>query len=342
MSSTPRNAKQEAQERLDPDGGSARVLEPSPPTVATEPFFADDPVEPTVGDGDGLGPVVLPTGLATGNRESGAPIDWDTWRAGQPDDDDLDAWLADHWLGGRRRLPPAPPLETLVETRLALHRLAMYVIAPVRHRANGKFGLRWTHRGFGTPFFGDDRQVRVEGATIVDQHGDDVRRTAITTLRAASEFLSSEIDPETAAEHDSPEVGDIDETLMVDAVAADFLGAWYGMAFAALEAVRSDEATVNPSRPQLWPGHFDPAIEIGGEDSRGSYGASPGGHGSDEPYLYGALWYPDRLDIDPDDPFWNGSGFVGRRKKLSDFGTDIDPVTEAADFWRETRDRLSQ
>nr|MCH9804092.1 hypothetical protein [bacterium] len=65
--------------------------------------------------------------------------------------------MTERWLGGVRSLPAAPA--SLVDTRVALHRLAAYVIAPVRHRANGKFGLRWTLGGFGTPFFGDNRQI---------------------------------------------------------------------------------------------------------------------------------------------------------------------------------------
>ncbi len=341
-SPTPRNARREAQEALGSDAGAARVLEPSPPAVDREPYFADDPIHDPAEGLAADGPLVVPVGVAVAADPPGEVVDYDQWLAGRADHDDLAQWAANRWLGGPRRLPPTPPLEDLVASRLALHRLAAYVIAPVRHQANGKFGLRWTLGGFGTPFFAADRQVRVEGTVLIDQNGHEVRQAPITSLHSAADFLGSTIDPETAAEHDSPEVGNREEVLAIDPAAADFIGHWFGMAFAGLESLRADDASINPSRPQLWPGHFDPAIEAGTEDTRASYGASPGDGAINEPYLYVGPWTPDRLDIDPDDPFWNGVGFTGRILKLGDFPGDVDPATVAADFWRQTRDRLSR
>ncbi len=341
MTIEPRNAGSEAQQLLQPGDGSARVLEPSPPAINSGPHRADDPVDRTVATGAGPDvELVLPSGLVDPDRDPSTIVDWDTWLAGQADGADHADWLAERWLGGRRRLPTPPPTDVLVATRVALHRLAAYVIAPVRHQANGKFGLRWTLGGFGTPFFGRDRQVRVEGTRLIDQRGHEVRSMPIGSLSDAARLLDSDIDTETAAEHDSPDVGDVDAPLTVDAAAARLLGDWFGMAFAALEAVRADEASIDPSRPQLWPGHFDPAIEVGTDDTRASYGASPGDHSSDQPYLYASLWWPDRLDLDPDDPFWNASGFTGRILPLDGFPPDVDPAVVAAEFWRETRDRV--
>ncbi|MCP5027281.1 MAG: hypothetical protein GY929_13455 [Actinomycetia bacterium] len=305
----------------------ARVLEPSPPTVSSEPFFADDPVSASDNRRPGTR-LVVPAGMP-------GHLSWDAWLVDHPEHAD---WVASRFLGGTRRLPETP--KDLGTTRESLHRLAAYVIAPARHRANGKFGLRWTHGGFGTPFFGDDRQVRVEGIQLVDQQGPTTRVAPITSLRAAAEFLRSDIDTETAAEHDSPAVGDPDEPLAIDEQAAQFLGAWYGMAFAALELLRSDDASVDPSRPQLWPGHFDPAIEVGDDDHRASYGASPGDGGIDEPYLYASIWWPDRISIDTGDPAWNAPSFTGAVLRRSDFPTDADPVVVAASFWRSARNRL--
>ncbi len=324
--SSARNAQLEAQEIA---GRSVRVLEPSPPAVNTEPFFADDPVAVAEGEGN----VVVPSGLAAADNAD--TIDWNQWLVDHPEHAD---WVADHWLGGPRRLPDVPA--SLVATRTALHRLATYVIAPVRHKANGKFGLRWTKGGFGTPFFDDDRQVRVEGTELVDQRGDETRRAAITSLRAAADFLESAIDPDTAAEHDSPPVGDVEAPLTVDPEAVAFLDSWYGMAYAALERLRADTSSIDASRPQLWPGHFDPAIEVGTDDTRASYGASPGDDGSDEPYLYASAWWPDRLNINPDDDIWNADGFVGRILKVGDFPAG-DPVDVAVQFCAETRDILA-
>ena len=300
------------------------MLEPSPPAIDDGEWFADDPVAAAGA------PAVLPDGIDRPGTTS-----WSTWLADNPDHRD---WVTERWLGGNRALPAAP--DSLVETRLGLHRLAAYVIAPVRHQANGKFGLRWTLGGFGTPFFGDNRQVRVQGNRLVDQRAGQATSIPITTLQAAADFLDTEIDTETAAEHDSPAVGDVNADLAIDANASAFLGGWYGMAFAALEQVRADDNSIDGSRPQLWPGHFDPAIEVGDQDHRGSYGASPGDDTIAEPYLYVSIWYPDRLALDSDNPAFNAPSFTGSVLKLADFPPG-DSVDAAASFFASIRDLIA-
>ncbi|MGI9610268.1 MAG: hypothetical protein ACR2NL_08225 [Acidimicrobiia bacterium] len=316
------NPRAEAQGLVGPEF-EAVVLEPSPPAI-TDENFADDPAATA-----GARPVVAPDG-----RGDHTWSDWLSSRAEHVD------WVADRWLGGNRSLGEVPA--ALPATRIDLHRLAAYVIAPARHSVNGKFGLRYTRGGFGTPFFGADRQIRVHGDQLIDQVGSTVRNTSITSLGAAAEFLGTEIDPSTAAESDSPALGDIDAPLTVSVEGSDFLGRWYGMAFAALEAVRADDASVDPSRPQLWPGHFDPAIEVGDEDHRGSYGASPGDQSIDEPYLYVSAWWPDRLDLDTSDPMWNAPSFTGAILPLSEFRTGEDPVQVAIEFFRSVRNALTR
>lgn len=324
MNAEARDASKEATDLV----GNAiltHVLEPPPPAVDDGEWFADDPVAPRGA------PALVPTGIQRPGTTS-----WSSWLGDHPHQA---AWVTERWLGGVRSLPAAPA--SLVDTRVALHRLAAYVIAPVRHRANGKFGLRWTLGGFGTPFFGDNRQIRVEGTQLIDQRAGHVTSVPVTTLQAAADFLDTTIDTETAAEHDSPPVGDVNETLAVDPAAANFLGNWYGMAFAALESVRADDASVDASRPQLWPGHFDPAIEIGDENHRGSYGASPGDGAIPEPYLYVSVWWPDRVNIDAADPLWNAPSFTGAVLKLADFD-DGDPVDVAGNFFGSIRDLIAR
>ena len=149
-----RSAQQEAAERID-GRYDVRVLEPSPPGVDEPPFFADDPV---------AGGDVAPVARA-GTRTWADVCD----EAGDPE---LRAWCEDRWLV-RRSLQPLPA--GYPATRIALHTLAERVVAPARHAANGKIGLRYTYRGFGTPFFGD-RQVRVEDGELLD--GDGLRAAA--------------------------------------------------------------------------------------------------------------------------------------------------------------------
>ena len=323
-----RNAANEARAALVEaglgDGTAGRVLEPSPPAIDDGEFYADDPANADV---------VAERIVAPHSGD----LDWNQAVSEHPE---LAPWAAKRWLVTGPTLPSLP--DGLVECRIALHRLATYVVAPARHAATGKFGLRWTLGGFGTPFFGDDVQVRVEGDQLIVQEAGSVRAAAITSLEAAAEFIGSPIDGETAAEHDSPPLGDIEANLGVRPEVTEFLGQWWGMGTAALEAVRADDASVDASRVQMWPGHFDPAIEVGDEDRRGSYGASPGDGTSDDPYLYVSVWWPDRLKIDKADPFWNAEGFVGARLGFSELAQSDDPVTMAADFFRSGRDRLVQ
>jgi hypothetical protein len=291
--------------------------------VADAPFFAEDPLD--------LGRAVDRPALVPAGHPG--QTTWDDWLRTHPDHE---GWVRERWLGGHRCLPSLP--EDCSRSRVALHRLGAYVIAPLRHQATGKFGLRYTLGGFGTPFFGDDRQVRVVGDLIVDQQGGDVATYPITTLRAAAAALGGEVSDLTR-EGDGPAVGDVDEPLQVDAAVTAFLGEWYGMATAALELVRVTHASAG--RPQLWPGHFDVAAELGDAPLRGSYGASPGDHTIDEPYLYVSVWDPTGAGVVQGAAPWNATAFPGRELRLSQFPVDEDPVVVAASFWSETYDLLA-
>ena len=278
-----RNPSQEAFERL---GGryEVRVLEPSPPTVGEPPWFADDPAE----RGD------VPAGRQVVSPVSTGDVLWDELAA---EDDELAAWCADRWLGAYRRLTPAP--DSLVETRLALHELAEKVISPEREHANGKIALRWTMGGFGTPFFGDNRQLRVEGDELVD---------------------------------DSP-AGATRRRIDVDASASRFLGDWYGFTASVLEQLRAEAPALDPSRVQLWPEHFDLATELGAEAAgqRAGYGGSPGDELHDEPYLYVVPWQPERADGEG----WNATAFRGAELGLSELLDADDQRATALAFFRE-------
>ncbi len=180
-------------------------------------------------------------------------------------------------MGNYRRLSELPAGHA--ETRRALHQLAFFVVAPKRYSGTGKVGLRYTHRGFGTPFFGADEQVRVEGDRLVYQQGDAVRSIPITTLEEAAGFLGIQYrDFWFDGFHDPPDPSDPLAELTVDPATTDAIGDWFGFATSVLEELRRTPGAEHVSRVQLWPEHFDPAVEMGAHDRgrRASYGASPG------------------------------------------------------------------
>ena len=260
-----RNAQAEAQARL-PPGLTARVLEPSPPAVTEPPWFADDPVA----RGDATGRVVSP--VPTGD------VLWSEIAAG---DAELEAFCRDRWLGPYRRLEPLPP--GFKADREHLHHIAERVLKPAREQATGKIGLRYTLGGFGTPFFGEDRQIRVQDGAL---DGDQVAKPA--SGRA--------------------------------------IGDWFGFAFSVLEELRAAHPDRDPSRVQIWPEHFDAALELGEE--RAAYGASPGDEHHPEPYLYVAPW-----TARPEGELWQATGFPGAELSYAELLAAEDQRATALRFY---------
>lgn len=286
----PRDPRAEATSLL-PPGYEARVLEPSPPVNTDPDWFADDPTDPS----DAKGTVVTPI-----------PGEGVTWEDLSRDDSSLTDYAHSHWLGPYRRLIPLP--RGYDSTRRTLHQLAYFVVAPARHAANGKIGLRYTHRGFGTPFFGASRQSRVEDGVIVSQ-SEVVDSLPITTLSQACEVFDLPYRERWFDEgfRDPPTPIAPDEPLEVDAESATAVGEWFGFGASVLEQTRRTTGAVGVSRVQLWPEHFDLAIEMGSPPSRASYGASPGDDHHPEPYLYISAWG----SIDRSNAFWNDANFSG-------------------------------
>jgi hypothetical protein len=309
--------RQEAFERV---GGryDVRVLEPSPPAVLDPPFFAGDPV---------AGGEVVPL-----DRPGSA-----SWlELSQSEDDEaLAQWCAQRWLG------PWPELRSLpaafAATRDALHTLAEQVIAPARYAANGKIGLRFTRQGFGTPFFSIDGlecQIRVEGSDVIAQRGDEIRRAPITTLGAAAEVAG--VAPGAPTEVYQPSTpADPGVDLGVDGDASLSLGAWYGFCASVLEQLRSE--STDATRVQLWPEHFDLAVDLGDADAgrRANFGGSPGDAGHRDPYLYVGPWNPQVGE------FWNED--FGASLSYHDIraaGAAAEQREVALNFLREGRDQL--
>lgn len=309
-----------------PPGHEARVLEPSAPADVDPRYFADDPTDPSE---------------ATGTLVTPIPGEGVTWAELAERDDRIATYAADHWLDGKRR--PAEVPDSYDAARRTLHQVAFFAVAPKRYAANGKLGLRYTHRGFGTPFFegpDGDEQVRVEGDLLVHQTPDGIRTEPITTLEAATRFLGLEYQ-ETWFEgfHDPLEPVGADTPLEVDPAAAEAIGAWFGFATHVLERARRTPGARDVSRVQLWPEHFDPAFEMGSADdgARASYGASAGDDAHPEPYLYIAAWG----EISRSDPFWNDSTFNGASLSYRQLLDADEPYATALEFIREGHRRLT-
>ena len=281
------------------------MLEPSPPAVHDEPWFADDPTDPS--DRSGEAQVVSP--VTSGDL---------LWSELAGDDPALAEFCRERWLGPYKALEPVPM--TLEPTRLALHAVAERVLSPARQRDNGKIGLRWTLGGFGTPYFGADAQIRVEGAQLVIDAAGEERRQPLSSIRdaaAAVGFDLSGADEEQA-----------DAQLEIDAAAARFLGDWFGFATNVLEQLRAEaEPEWEPSRVQLWPEHFDVGLELPGLGT--TLGGSPGDEHHPEPYLYATLW-----EHQPPDQLWNARGFAGAELPYAELLAGPNARDCALDFLR--------
>lgn len=313
--------RSEASARLQERYG-VRVLEPSPPAVTEGPFLADDPVN-----------APGPPGLAMVSPVPNAELTWHALAAADPDAD-LAEFCADRWLGAWRRLPDAPPA-ALAETRVALHAVAQHLLSAARFQANGKVGLRYTRGGFGTPFFGHDRQLRVEGEELVVAASGSARRLALTTIGRLAEEAGVQPGAPTEIYQPSAPLRP-DDPIVVDLASSDFLGEWYGFCASVLEEQRwTWEAS--DVRVQLWPEHFDLAFEAGdaGAGGRASYGGSPGDEAHDEPYLYVSPW----SEVD-DDPFWNDTAFRGASFSFAALAAAEDQRSAGLAFYAAGRARL--
>jgi hypothetical protein len=292
-----------------------RVLEPSPPAVAEEPWFADDPPDRAE----------VPAGRTLVSPVSTGDVTWHELAAG---DEQLAAWCAERWLGAYARLEPAPT--TLTATREALHRVAERVVSPARQRANGKIGLRWTRGGFGTPFFGADAQIRVDGAQLVIDAGGEERRHQLATITEAAAAIGFNLSGVEEERLDAP--------LEIDPAAARFVGELFGFATSVLEQLRAEARPEDePSRVQLWPEHFDIAVEIGSEgaDQRANCGVSPGDEHHPEPYLYVGPW-----TARPTGELWGATGFTGAELPFAELQREADQRGAAVDFYRTRLEAL--
>lgn len=229
-------------------------------------------------------------------------------------------------------LGPLPA--NFVTTRDALHQIAFFAVAPARYQAVGRMGLRPTPGGFGTPEF-EERVARVEGNILVHEQYGEASSQTVTTLRGVCSFFGVEYEVDWYQTFRDPLTPvDPDAELEVHDAAARSVGDWFAFGFDVLETLRSyGSADDDVSTVQLWPEHFDPAIEMGSEDRglRASYGMSPGDPAHADPYAYVAAWG----EIDRSDGFWNDQAFNGASLDYSELVNAPDPAKKALDFLLE-------
>jgi hypothetical protein len=225
-----------------------------------------------------------------------------------------------------------------------LHLVAVHVVARARQQATGRFSLRVTPGGFGTPEFGDDaKRVRVSGGTLIAES--DAPGAAASTaleidgasLRELAALAGVDLAATLDVGHETPDVGDPEAPLDLDPEAATALGEWFGTVAAVLDrvvaAVPSGGA---PTLARLWPEHFDTAVEaVARPGVRVNLGGSPGDGYIDEPYFYIGPWTADR----PGDPaFWNAPFGSARRRSDLD---ENDLVGSAAAYLLDGLQRLA-
>ena len=225
-------------------------------------------------------------------------------------------------------LDPLPP--SYATTRDALHRLAVYVISPAQRLVNDEIVMRPTPGGFSTfPF--DGRVIGVAGDQLVI----DGSRQPIGSLNQAAAAVGIQPDVGQAEQFDVPPPGDLDEQLSVDPGAADALGEWYAFAGDVLEELRRGAGSSDdPSPVQIWPEHFDIAVDSGDQDAgrRATYGASPGDRHHDEPYLYASPW-AGRID-----PFFGDAAFKGASVLYPQIADAADPRADGVAFYEKARE----
>lgn len=205
-------------------------------------------------------------------------------------------------------LMPLPP--SYEATRLELQRIATHIISRRRFTRCGKFGLRATPGGFGSPACGPDFEtLRIAGTVLVRETTDSTASTRSLNLDGASlveaaELACVDLGELFEAGHDTPPLGDPTARLNIDRYAAVVLAEWFRFGWEVLDVVLGNlGAEATPSVVQLWPEHFDVGVDAAAApDRRVNLGASPGDAYSAIPYLYVGPWDAER----PGDPeYWN-------------------------------------
>jgi hypothetical protein len=218
--------------------------------------------------------------------------------------------------------------------------VAVHLLARARFEATGRFGLRVTWDGIATPSYGPEGDVlRIAGDLLVheSQRSGSAATRAIAlggrSLGELAEWVGLDLSTTFTAGPATPPVGDPGAPLTVDPDACEVVLSWYRVGARALDRLLPDLA--EPSVLQLWPEHFDLAIDAATGHGRVNLGTSPGDDAHPTPYLYVGPWEPDR----PGDPaYWNAT--FGAVLDAEGLAQAVEPEAGALAFFRRGLDLL--
>jgi hypothetical protein len=191
-----------------------------------------------------------------------------------------------------------PSADDLARTRESLHRAAEHLLAATLKRATGQIALLPGAAGVRTPELPDGRVVSLDRDEVVVSGAGPVRRARLTTLGETAAAVGLEPGfPWTT--HPPGTSYEPHAALQVDPVAAAALAEWFVLGDEALTTfAATDLAGEGPTRPVVYPEHFDLGLTAGAVN----YGFSPGDESIPTPYAYVGPHSPPAPD-----PFWNAA-----------------------------------
>ncbi len=194
----------------------------------------------------------------------------------------------------------------LPAAREALRQLAVYVLGRRRHDVTGRFGLRPTPDGFGTPAFGGDQLEVIRAERSVPRRGarSGCRGRAGLDAPPGGRARRRRARPVVlGGRRHAGALGPRRPCSTSTTATARRLASWWGFGLTIIDEVEGTDAAITSATvAQLWPEHFDLgcAVERSGEHI--NLGASPGDSFSDDPYLYVGPWSAERPG---DSAYWN-------------------------------------
>jgi hypothetical protein len=201
----------------------------------------------------------------------------------------------------------APLPADFAVTRDGLAQIVTHVMARRRDAATGRFGMRLGPGSIASPMFADE-VLRLNATTLLRERrvGDRPETKSIAnsgvTLAELAAFAEVDLDASFSVGTDTPPLADVAAPLRIDQGSAAIIITWFGVAAELLDEVIASRPAADASAVQLWPEHFDLAVDMLAGRGRTNLGASPGDSYCDEPYLYVGPWDARRPG---DAAFWN-------------------------------------